>query len=229
MTLAGRSSTELKARISAAWGKFHKLWPLLGKKDGALDKRLKLFDMTVTQTALWGSDSWNLTMAEKRLLKTTFHAMLRRIVGIGRAPEEPWVDWIKRATRKACLEAKKVRICFWLQTHIRNKFLWAGHVVRMAGTRLARRATEWRDNDWWKLESATYGHLRQKRPHRTRWFRWDDDLTRFATHKGWSSWKDEAKKRDTEGKARWWQSHVSEFVAFVVKYLAVKKYVALPV
>ena len=40
----------------------------------------KLFDMTVTQTALWGSDSWNLTMAEKRLLKTTFHAMLRRIV-----------------------------------------------------------------------------------------------------------------------------------------------------
>ena len=83
VTLSGRNTVELKARVSAAWGKFHKLRPLLCKKDGALDKRLKLFDTTVTQTALWGSDSWNLTVAEKRLLKTTFHAMLRRTVGIG--------------------------------------------------------------------------------------------------------------------------------------------------
>ena len=33
-TLIGRCSAELRLRISAAWGKFHALWPLLGKRDG---------------------------------------------------------------------------------------------------------------------------------------------------------------------------------------------------
>ena len=65
VTLLGRTTVELQARIAAAWGKFHKLWPLIGKRDGPLDKRLKLFDMTVTQTMLWGSESWNLTVVEK--------------------------------------------------------------------------------------------------------------------------------------------------------------------
>ena len=60
-TLQGKCSAELKCRMSAAWGKFHSLWPLLGKRDGNLGKRLRLFDGSVSQTALWCSESWLLT------------------------------------------------------------------------------------------------------------------------------------------------------------------------
>ena len=182
-----------------------------------MGKRLKLFDATVTQTLLWGSESWNLTVPEKRRLKSTFHAMLRRMVPVPRYQDEDWVEWIRRATRKACREAKDVGIRFWLQAHLKKKFLWAGHVVRMAEARLARRATEWRDNQWTRLEFETFGHLRIKRPRRTRWFRWEDDLRRFADHKGWASWKHEAQKRDSGGNASWWISQSDEFVRFVVK------------
>ena len=217
VTLAGRTSAELSARISAAWGKFHQLWPALGKRDASLTKRLRLFDMTVTQTALWGNESWNLTQKEKSRLKSTFHNMIRRIAGVGRSPEEPWVDWIKRSTRKACREARQVGIRFWLQRHIADKFRWAGHVVRMDSARLARRVTEWRDNEWWQLEVETFAHMRIKRPKRTKWFRWEDDLRRYAAQKGWHSWKEEARKRDVDGKASWWHSHIDEFVRAVVR------------
>eukprot|EP00973_Karenia_brevis_P004165 571263-Karenia_brevis.AAC.1 len=39
-TLHGRSSKELQARIAAGWAKFHTLWPILGKRNGNLHKRL---------------------------------------------------------------------------------------------------------------------------------------------------------------------------------------------
>ena len=87
-TLQGKCSAELKCRMSAAWGKFHALWPLLGKRDGNLGKRLRLFDTCVTQTALWCCESWLLTQKEKQLLQTTQHAMLRRIAGPRRRPDE---------------------------------------------------------------------------------------------------------------------------------------------
>ena len=40
---------EVKAQIAAAWGKFHALWPVLGKRDGDLRNRLRLFDARVSQ------------------------------------------------------------------------------------------------------------------------------------------------------------------------------------
>ena len=50
-TLRGRCSAEIKARVSAAWGRFYSSWPLLGKRDGNLHQRLQLLDICVTQTA----------------------------------------------------------------------------------------------------------------------------------------------------------------------------------
>ena len=145
-TLLGRCSLELKKRMAAAWGKFHTLWPVLSKRDGDLQKRLRVFDACVTQSALWCSESWLLTSSEKQLLRTTQHAMLRRMAGPRRAPDESWVDWIKRSTRKAVAEAKGAGIRFWREEHLKNKWCWAGHVARMHPQRLARRAFEWRDS-----------------------------------------------------------------------------------
>ena len=85
-TFHGRTSAELRSRIGAAWAKFHSLWPLLGKRDGNLSQKLRVFDASVTQTVLWCSESWLLTVKEKRLLVTTQNRMLRRIAGPGRRP-----------------------------------------------------------------------------------------------------------------------------------------------
>jgi len=59
--------------------------------------------------------------------------------------------------------------------------------------------------------------MRRKRPKRTRWFRWEADLRRYAVQKGWCCWQEEARKSDTEGKASWWHLHVDDFVRTVVR------------
>ena len=209
-TLTGRCSAEIRARVAAAWGKLNALWPLLGKRDGNLDKRLRLFDASVSQTLLWCCESWLITQKEKQLLRTTQHAMLRRIAGLGRQPEESWVEWIQRSTRRAVSAAKETGIRMWVDAHLRSKWSWGR--PHMSPDRLARRAVEWRDSAWWASEVAEFSaHLRSRRPHRTHWFRWEDDLKRYAAKCGWTSWQCKGQLRTV------WRDHCESFVQFARK------------
>ena len=70
--------------------------------------------------------------------------------------DEPWVDWIKRSTRTARKHAEKVGIRLWLDSYLKAKWCWAGHVLRMHPDRLARRAVIWRDSEWWKEEMEEF-------------------------------------------------------------------------
>jgi hypothetical protein len=210
-TLVGRCSAEIRARIKMAWGKFHQLWPLLGKRDGNLNKRLRLFDASVTQTVLWCCESWLITQAEKRLLKTTLHGMLRRIAGPRRRPLEDWLDWMKRSTRQAVGAARKHGIRLWHEAHLRAKWNWAGHVVRMSADRLARRAVEWRDSSWQATEMLVSESLRIRRPARTHWFRWEDELRRYAAHSALQPWQTVAKQKEE------WAENLKAFVEYTRK------------
>jgi hypothetical protein len=216
-TLMNRTSAEIRARINAAWGKFHQLWPLLGKRDGNLEKRLRLFDTTVSQSLLWCCESWCITQKEKNLLSTTQNRMLRRIAGPNRRPHEMWVDWIKRSTRVAKALAKDAKVRFWVDAHLRAKYNWAGHVARMEEGRLAKRGSEWRDSVWWLAEQALPASLRYHRHGRTRWFRWEDEFKRFASHCGWTAWQDVARRRDNAGKPLEWSFKCVEFIKFALK------------
>ena len=211
LTLHGRTSAEFKARISASWAKFYTLWPVLGKRDGNLHKRLRLFDSSVSQTVLWCCESWLLILKEKRLLKSTQNQMLRRIAGPRRRPLEPWVDWIKRSTRAARAAATQAGVRFWLEAHLQSKWRWAGHVIRMEEDRLASRSLQWRDSVWWSQEKDLPVQLRTRRPHRTKWFRWEDELKRYAVHCGWASWQEMARQGSV------WHEHCSRFVQFTPK------------
>ena len=216
-SLHGRTSAEFKARISAAWGKFYALWPVLGKRDGNILKRLRVFDSSVTQTALWCNESWLLTIKEKRLLTSAQNHMLRRIAGPRRRPDDEWVEWIRRATRAARAVAKQAGIRFWLETHLKNKWGWAGHVTRMTEDRLAGRALRWRDSEWWQHELELPVRFQTRRPHKTRWFRWEDELKRYAAHCGWASWQELARRRDCNGKASEWLEKCNGFIKFTMK------------
>ena len=82
------------------------------------------------------------------MLKTARRAMLRRAAGVGRQPNEDYVDWIIRATRKAESTATISGVRDWYKAHLAAKWSWAGHVARssfvlgweglvMAGLRVA--------------------------------------------------------------------------------------------
>ena len=193
------------------------LWPLLGKKDGNLSQKLKVFDASVTQTVLWCCESWLLTQTEMRLLVSAQNNILRRIAGPRRRPEEQWVDWVKRSTRAARKSAEIAGIRFWLDAHFKAKWTWAGHILRMDPSRLACRSVQWRDSVWWSLEMALPEGLRLHRPHRTHWFRWEDDLRRYATICGWASWQAVAQQKDEHGNASAWLAHCKGFIKFMRK------------
>jgi len=212
-TLRGRTSTEIKSRIAAAWGKFHQIWFILKNRDTSLAKRLRLFDAVVGQSALWCSESWSVTKEERLHIQSVQNEMLRRIAGPKRRPDEDWVEWVIQSTRAARQRAKDAGVRMWVESHLRAKFLWAGHVMRMDDRRLVKRVCTWRDSEWWATEMALPQRLQVHRPHRTHWFRWEDELRRFSHCKGWPSWQNKAQERDRDGRAAIWIDAAEEFVA----------------
>ena len=162
-------------------------------------KRLRLFETCVSRGVLWCCESWLPTQDEKRKLVSVQNDMLRRIVGIRRRPDEDWIPWIIRSTRDAREAAVGASVNLWPEAIMRAKWRWAGHVARMEPSRLCRRTVEWRDSEWCATRDVVGG--RPRRPKRTRWFRWEDDLRSYAPR-----WKDVAQNRDQ------WKAHESNFL-----------------
>lgn len=139
-------------------------------------------------------------------MQTTQHAMLRRIAGPRRVPDETWLDRIERSTRKAIATARRFGIRIWVEAHLKSKWCWAGHVIRMSPDRLAHRGVDWRDSRWQATEYQLPASLRVRRPGRRRWFRWEDELCRYAEQQGWDCWQDVGLQRSL------WLSHCDEVV-----------------
>jgi hypothetical protein len=200
--------TEFRARVNAAWANFWKLWPLLGKRDGNLEKRFKLLQSTVAMSLLWCSETWTLTVKQKRYLRSVQRLMLRKILFVRRRPEEEYVPWIRRATKLAEERARRAGVKCWLAMHLESKWRWAGQLANMDPERWAARTTFWRDSDWWCYQprgGSSYG----SRPIRARpgnMLRWEDDLRKFAEEKGWQSWSKAALD------ALSWEEHERAFV-----------------
>ena len=92
--------------------------------------RLKLFDATVGSCALWCCRSWTPRLEELRQLRVAWHSMLRRICGQRRAPDEDYVVWIQRCTRRARLFAERAGVREWVHSFASYKWAWAGHAAR---------------------------------------------------------------------------------------------------
>ena len=68
---------EIKHRMAKAWKKFGLLQKELCNKACPLIHRIRVFEATVTATALYGCVSWTMTPKRERILKTTQRSMLR--------------------------------------------------------------------------------------------------------------------------------------------------------
>ena len=165
--LAGMMASELQHRISAAWGKFHGLKRILLHKDASLLERLRAFDATVGSCFLWCCESWFLRAHEARLIQSTQNSMLWTIVAPRRAPNEDWIDWVKRATRKARTFADSAGIRWWLAAHNTAKLKWARRVVNGGQQTWAWHTLTWRDSMWQAIVDRTskrYVKLSRKGP-----------------------------------------------------------------
>ena len=209
-TLDGCVRREFDLRMKAAYGKFNSLFELLTKRDANVKKRLLLFQSTVTQTALWCSESWTLTVAQKRHLRAVQRRFLRQIAGPRRAPDQEYIPWIKQSTKQAEVKARDAGVECWLTDALRRKWVWAGKLVRAEPERLARRCTVWRDSEWWTQQprgASAYG-ARPMRAKPGHFSRWENDLINFSRHQGWASWQVEARCEET------WMSMTEQFVSF---------------
>ena len=208
-TLDASTDVEYQARINAAWAKFWALWPLLGKRDAPLKKRLELLQSTVAMTLLWCAETWALTVKQKRHLRAVQRSMLRKVMGIRRQPEEEYIQWIRRATKTAEQEARKAGVKCWLSMHLVSKWRWGGTLANFSQDRWAARTTFWRDSEWWSYQprgGSSYG----ARPIRARpgnMLRWECDLRKFAAQVGWNFWQIAAKSSVE------WQAQEDAFVS----------------
>ena len=84
LSLTDFHTTELEARIGAAWRCFLARKEELCNKKYPLQERLRLFEATVSKTALYGCECWTMSAADRSRLQTTQRKMLRWIVGISR-------------------------------------------------------------------------------------------------------------------------------------------------
>ena len=72
-------ATEMRNRISAAWGSFHKHKSELCSKVYSINDRVRLFEATVSPTLLYGCATWALTAAMESSLKVLWRRMFRYV------------------------------------------------------------------------------------------------------------------------------------------------------
>ena len=161
-------------------------------------RRLRLFDATVTGCVMWCCESWAPTVEELRQLESARRSMLRKIVHIGRGPDEDWVQWIQRATHKALDWSVRAGVQVWASWHFERKWSWAGHVARRGLDTWLSRVTTWRESAWQSLANDM-GTARDMRPSRRRWMKWEDPLRRFCTARGIQQWTELAANREQWG------------------------------
>ena len=205
LALQDTSQVEVRNRVASGWRLFWALKSMFLHKDASVKKRLRLFDSTVSSCVLWCTQSWTPRVEEMRLLKTARRAMLRKIVGSTRAPEEEYLTWITRTTRKAETLADAAGVRDWNEAHFRAKWQWGGHVARRSTDSWLWRVSTWRDSEWQTL-ALEAGIARPLRPSRRRWMKWEDAFRRFCAANHLGPWAGAASNREA------WSAQVESFI-----------------
>ena len=199
---------EIQHRISKAWRMFWGMKSILMNRKVSIARRMKLFSSSVTSCALWCNESWSPRTEDLKHLDVTRNGMLRRMLGSRRAPDEDYLEWIQRTTRKANGLATKAGDAKWSAAHRKSKWLWAGHVARREGETWLYSTSSWRDSQWQDVVNEM-GHLRPLRPSKRRWIKWEDPIRRFCSSGGIRHWMNHAANRAQ------WASHAEVFAQFV--------------
>lgn len=146
--------TELDERISAGWRAFYANKKfLLGSLP--LYHKKEIFEKNVLSVLTFGCQTWALTNAQKEKLAVTQHNMERRVLHVRN------IDRVKLSKIRSLTKWRDVN-----QFSNQLKFNWAGHMVRMEGSRWPIRMLNW----------VPVGQRSRGRPKP----RWEDDIKNRA-------------------------------------------------
>eukprot|EP00959_Pyramimonas_sp_CCMP1952_P240863 5033907-Pyramimonas_sp.AAC.1 len=101
VTFGDYHDTEITHRRSTGWAGFGRFKSELCNKHYLLRSRFRLFNAVIASAVLCGCGSRTPTAERSDTLNVAMRKMLRKIVAVGRAPDEFCVDWIVRATHRA--------------------------------------------------------------------------------------------------------------------------------
>ena len=116
----GGSEEAVRARVSAAWGKWRDISGVISDKNMPRKLKIKLYMTVIRPVLLYGAECWTVRKKEEQILEKTEMRMLRRIKGVTLRDRVKSVDIRKELGVSSIQE--KVR---------EMRLRWYGHMQRM--------------------------------------------------------------------------------------------------
>ena len=116
----GGSEEAVRARVTAAWGKWRDISGVISDKNMPRKLKIKLYMTVIRPVLLYGAECWTVRKKEEQILEKTEMRMLRRIKGVTLRDRVKSVDIRKELGVSSIQE--KVR---------ETSLHWYGHMQRM--------------------------------------------------------------------------------------------------
>ena len=146
---------EISRRIQLGWTAFGKLSDVFNSKFPQYLKT-QVFDQCVLPTLTYASETWSLNEGIMECLRIAQRKMERKMLGI-RLQDRKTNEWIRQKTKVIDIAERVAR----------QKWKWAGHLMRVDDNRWTKKTTEWRPR------------TTKRNPGRPR-TRWKDDIQKLA-------------------------------------------------
>ena len=127
---------DIKSRLGKANSTFGRLNNIWKNKSLKCKTKIRLYESLVLSTALYGAETWPMTVANMKKLEAAHHKWQRKILGI---------TWRDKITNDAVREQTGMQK---MEDVLRRKRLrWLGHVYRMDENRISKQALKWSPAD----------------------------------------------------------------------------------
>ena len=116
----GGSEEAVRARVSAAWGKWRDLSGVIGDKKMQRNLKIKLYMTVIRPIRLYGAECWTVGKKEEQILEKTEMRMLRRSI------------YVTLRNKVKSVDTRKELGVNSIQDKVSNlRLRWYGHMQRM--------------------------------------------------------------------------------------------------
>ena len=121
----------VECRQQATWANFRMRRSLFTQRSICRFSRLRMLDLVLRPTLLWGLTVMSLRGSELERIRKTMMSLICYAVGLQKHKSEDWHSWTRRRRVDQVVWARAANMVRWDQAACRFFWLWAGHVARM--------------------------------------------------------------------------------------------------